>query len=314
MPSISSATLIKERTFEFCKNIENWELRANTSPILAKVNEFFQNEYDIIPEKERIGKGAVYISRYISKAMVFFLKKEFKKESEDFLAFSENLFNYGEDIGDVKTQHLALYIFAESIYQFPREFENAKPLITRWANYEEWQIRESTGEAILAALKNIPEECLEFLLELTRNDNENLRRLVSESLRPRADIKWLRDSSKNDFVLEILTILRKDPSIYVRKSVGNNIKDLSKYMPEKMLNLMEEWIKQSKIEVHAELAAERGLTKDQQRLIWTIKHAMRWIQKKNPKFHSNLENILGENYILYFDEKRNKRANPSKVV
>ena len=40
---------------------------------------------------------------------------------------------------------------------------------------------------------------------------------------------------------------------------------------------------------------------------------MRWIQKKNPKFHSNLENILGKNYILYFDEKRNKRANPPKV-
>lgn len=195
------------------------------------------------------------------------MREVFKKESEDFLAFSENLFNFGEAIGDVKTQHLALYIFAESIYQFPREFENAKPLIIHWANYEEWQIRESTGEAILAALKSIPEECLEYLLELTRNDNENLRRLVSESLRPRADIKWLRDPSKNDIVLEILTNLRKDPSIYVRKSVGNNAKDLTKYMPEKMLNLMEEWIKQSKIEVHAEFATERGLSKDQQRLI-----------------------------------------------
>ena len=85
-------------------------------------------------------------------------------------------------------------------------------------------------------------------------------------------------------------------------------------MPEKMLNLMEEWIKQSKIEVHAELETEIGLIKDQQRLIWTINHAMRWIQKKNLKYHSILENILGKNYILYFDEKRNKGANPPKVV
>ncbi len=84
-------------------------------------------------------------------------------------------------------------------------------------------------------------------------------------------------------------------------------------MPEKVLNLMEEWIKHSKIKVHAELATERGLSKDQQRLILTIKHAMRWIQKRNPKYHSNLKNILGNNYILYFDEKRNKRANPPKV-
>ncbi len=42
MPSISSATLIKERTLEFCKKVENWELKVNNSPILAKVNEFFQ--------------------------------------------------------------------------------------------------------------------------------------------------------------------------------------------------------------------------------------------------------------------------------
>lgn len=36
--------------------------------------------------------------------------------------------------------------------------------------------------------------------------------------------------------------------------------------------------------------------------------------KKNPKYHSNLENILGKNYILFFDEKRNKRANPPKII
>ena len=50
-----------------------------------------------------------------------------------------------------------------------------------------------------------------------------------------------------------------DSSIYVRKSVGNNIKDLSKYMPEKILKLMEIWIKQSNIEVHAELAEENDI-------------------------------------------------------
>ena len=41
MPSISSATLIKERTLELCNKIENWEIKANNFPILAKINEFF---------------------------------------------------------------------------------------------------------------------------------------------------------------------------------------------------------------------------------------------------------------------------------
>lgn len=87
MPSISSATLIKGRTLEFCKKIESWELKANSSPILAKVNEFFQKEYALIPEKERIGKGAVYISRYISKVIVLFLREVFKKNLKIFWLF-----------------------------------------------------------------------------------------------------------------------------------------------------------------------------------------------------------------------------------
>jgi hypothetical protein len=41
---------------------------------------------------------------------------------------------------------------------------------------------------------------------------------------------------------------------------------------------------------------------------------MRWIQKKIPKYHSNLENILGNSYILHFDEKRNKHTKPPKVA
>jgi len=124
----------------------------------------------------------------------------------------------------------------------------------------------------------------------------------------------LRDPRKNDKVLKILTSLRKDPSIYVRKPVGNNIKDLSKYMPEKMLDLMEKWIKtqrkETKINIHNELAMEEGLSKEEMQLIWTMKHAMRWIRAKNPELHPRLEKILGKNYILYFDEKKNRLAKP----
>jgi 3-methyladenine DNA glycosylase AlkC len=312
MPSISSATLIKERTLEFCRKVEIWDLNDNSISILSRIDSFFQNEYNIIPKKERIGKGAVFLSRYISKSMVLYLKEKFNKKFDYFLALSKNLFKYGEEFEDLKIMHLALYIFAENIYQYPHMFEEIKPLIISWANHKEWQIRESCGEAILAALKKIPQKCIKFLSESTSSDNENLRRLVAETLRPRADIKWLRDPSENDFVLKILTKLRTDPSIYVRKSVGNNLKDLSKYMPEKVLKLMQKWILEANIVVHAELSEEKGLTKEQKRLIWTIKHAMRWIQKKEPKYHSKLENILGINYVLYFDEKKNRFAKPTR--
>lgn len=44
---------------------------------------------------------------------------------------------------------------------------------------------------------------------------------------------------------------------------------------------MMNWIENSNIKVHDDLASEIGLTKDQKRLLWTIKHALRWLQKKS---------------------------------
>jgi len=178
-------------------------------------------------------------------------------------------------------------------------------------DHPDWTIRETTGASIRAEIKQNPEKLFKYLTKLIKSDKENLRRLVSESLRPISEIKWLRDPTKNDKVLAILTSLRKDSSIYVRKSVGNNLKDLSKYMPIKILDLMEEWSKmEPKLKIHDELAAEEGLSKDQKRLLWTMKQAMRWIKERNPEYHDRLQNILGKNYILYFDEKRNRLAKP----
>lgn len=308
MPSVSSSKLIRERTLIFCKKIKDWEDLKKDSSLFSQIKEYLQEEYDLIPEKERIGKGAIYISKYISKQMVDYLKNTIKLKSDYFVQLSELLFEYGENKKDYKLNHFALYIFAEFIFQFPECFEKTTHLLENWANHEEWQFRESTGEIILSALEKNKEKTLDYLEELATNDNEKLRRLVSESLRPRADIKWLRDPNKNDRILNILTILRKDPSIYVRKSVGNNLKDLTKYIPEKILDLMQEWIKSSNIKVYGELSSEEGLNKDQKLLIWTMKQALRWLKDRNPEFHPKLENLLGKNYVLYFNEKKNRLA------
>jgi len=108
MPSISSATLIKNRTIEFYKKVKNWALKEINSPILARIDKFFQDEYNIIPKKERIGKGAAYISSYISKSMVLFIIDKLNHDFDDCLALSKNLFNYGEERGYLKIQHLLL--------------------------------------------------------------------------------------------------------------------------------------------------------------------------------------------------------------
>ncbi len=307
--SISSVKQIQKRTLEFCKTINKW---CSTNKLFNKINKILNTEYRKIPERERIGKGIKFISNQVAKGVFQCLKKGGKTDIKFIINFIGSGFNYGESEESSIMQHFVLHLIAEYISSYPEKFDDLLPLIINYACYSDWAIRETTTDSIISGLKRIPEKTIELLSDWTKSNNENLRRIVSESLRPHSSIKWLRDPAKNDRILEILTILRKDPSIYVRKSVGNNLKDLSKYMPETILDLVETWINKAQIRVHDELANEKGLDREEKRLIWTIKHGMRWVKNRNPEFHSRLEKILGKNYVLYFDEKRNRLAKPFK--
>ncbi|MBY9003274.1 MAG: hypothetical protein KGD73_04830 [Candidatus Lokiarchaeota archaeon] len=312
MTSISSANNIKERTTEFCSKLQ----KKSPNKFIEKelfseiIAEFIRQEYDLIPSKERIGKGAVYISKYIAKALFQFLHKNSLYGIEDYYQFGKVAFQSGEITDNSHLQHFALLFLAEYIYNYPEHFDSILNDVLSYANNDKWEIRESTAYIIISAMRKIPSHTLEILTKLISNQNENIRRLVTESLRPSSTLKWLRDPLKNDQILDLLTLLNKDPSIYVRKSVGNNLKDLSKYMPYKILKLMMDWIEISNIKVHDDLASEIGMSQEQKRLLWTIKHALRWLKKNNPEFHPKIKNILGNNYILYFDEKRNRLAKP----
>nr|MDO8109606.1 hypothetical protein [Candidatus Sigynarchaeota archaeon] len=123
---------------------------------------------------------------------------------------------------------------------------------------------------------------------------------------------WLRDPARNDRVLLILASMRSDPSEYVRKSVGNNLKDLTKYMPGKILSLAESWISETGLQVTPDLASKnkKDLGDAIFYLVWTLKQAMRWIKARNPEHHSRLEKILGTNYVKFFEEKKNRSASP----
>lgn len=315
MVSISSSRLIRERTRNFCMKINDWEV-LNNALLFERIREYLQEEYDMIPQKERIGKGIVYISKHVAKEFFLYLKNDRDVKEDYYFKIIEQIFDFGEKEGILIVQHFALLLLSEFVLQFPQKFSQISDMIEKYANHSDWSIRETTAGSILSGIKKNPEETLQYLLKWIKSENENLRRIVTESIRPSAEVKWLRDPTKNDKILDILTYLRKDPSIYVRKSVGNNIKDLTKYMPEKILNLMDKWIELQKIEtgikISKDLAMEIGLNKEEKRLIWTMKHGMRWIKERNPEFHPRLKKLLGENYILYFNEKKNRLAKPPK--
>lgn len=113
-----------------------------------------------------------------------------------------------------------------------------------------------------------PERALAYLRRWAEDANEHLRRLASEGCRPR--LPWagpLRGFIADPApILPILEKLKGDPALYVRKSVANNLNDISKDHPEIVLEIGERWL------------GERAETD------WIVKQASRTLLKKgNPR-------------------------------
>ena len=77
----------------------------------------------------------------------------------------------------------------------------------------------------------------------SRHENEHIRRLSSEGCRPQlpwgqALLSFKKDPSP---ILPILVQLKADPSLSVRKSVANNLNDISKTHPDLVANIAKEW-------------------------------------------------------------------------
>lgn len=91
-------------------------------------------------------------------------------------------------------------------------------------------------------------EFIEVFKRWAEDENEHVRRLASEGCRPRlpwgmALQKYKKDPTK---VLEVLEILKDDESEYVRKSVANNLNDISKDNPHIAKEVFKKWYGDSK--------------------------------------------------------------------
>ena len=122
----------------------------------------------------------------------------------------------------------------------------------------------SCEAAIRPYIIQYPQATLARLHQWALDDDEHVRRLVSEGSRPR--LPWwpqLTDLIADPTpTLALLERLKDDPSLYVRRSVANHLNDIGKDHPALLLERMEAW--------SADAGEERR---------WLINHALRSLVK-----------------------------------
>lgn len=101
----------------------------------------------------------------------------------------------------------------------------------------------SSEFAIRPFIVKYEKEVMQSMLEWSQDENEHVRRLASEGCRSRLPWAMALPAFKKDpsQILPILENLKGDDSLYVRKSVANNINDITKDNPEVALVLCERW-------------------------------------------------------------------------
>ncbi len=127
----------------------------------------------------------------------------------------------------------------------------------------------SSEFAIRSFMNKDVDKVMDYMYELARHEHPYVRRFASEGCRPKLpwakSVKALSDKMYLLKIVGILDLLKNDPSEFVRKSVANNLNDISKLDPDLVLDKAYSW---------------HGHTKETD---WILKHGLRTLLKKGNK-------------------------------
>lgn len=178
--------------------------------------------------------------------------------------------NYGQALGIIDEvlagypaghhDNALLYFpdFVEVYGQDARHWDLSMAALERYTPY-------ATAEfAVRPFIIKHEERMMRQMAAWARHDNEHVRRLASEGCRPQLPWGQALPGFKEDPspILGILEQLKADPSPYVRKSVANNLNDISKTHPDLIVNIARDWF------------GKHAYTN------WIVKHGCRTLLKK----------------------------------
>jgi 3-methyladenine DNA glycosylase AlkD len=113
-------------------------------------------------------------------------------------------------------------------------------LRTQVSQDTDWRVQEVLAKAFDRYCSDSGyEKALPIIREWIEDSNPNVRRAVTEGLRIWTTRAYFRDHP--DEAIQFLSQLREDESEYVRKSVGNALRDISKKYGELVRAELEQW-------------------------------------------------------------------------
>lgn len=119
--------------------------------------------------------------------------------------------------------------------------------------------RFSSSEfAIRPFIKQEFQQTMAHLKKWATDENNHVRRLASEGSRPHLPWSFKLDEiiENPDYTKPILNQLQKDVDLYVKKSVGNHLNDISKDHPDWVIDFLELW---DLTDDHSAWMAKRGV-------------------------------------------------------
>jgi 3-methyladenine DNA glycosylase AlkC len=189
------------------------------------IHRVFDNQWPELELKQRV--------RHIAITLGDFLPSHFPTAVSIMVDLAEQLRK-----SDVREQGFATIFIPEFVQVYgldhPNESLKALEKITQLVSAE---------FAIRPFVIRYPEMTLNKMVQWSKHENANVRRLSTEGCRPRLPWAMGIPSLKKDPapILQILENLKNDPSEYVRRSVANNLNDIAKDHPTLVLKIAQEW-------------------------------------------------------------------------
>jgi len=236
------------------KNTLNQELIRKLSLDIQSIYNPFQvqdfiksimdENWDNLELKDRIYKIAVHLGTYLPpdyKTAISILDKI--------------VMNYGTWLDGIA------WFFPIFVEVYGQDEENWDVSIAALERYTPYASSEMAVRPFI--IKN-EERMMAQMYAWSKHENELVRRLACEGCRPALPWAPALNSFKKDPspILPILEQLKSDPSLHVRKSVANNLNDISKTHTDLVVKIAKDWYGKNE---HTN---------------WIVKHACRTLLKK----------------------------------